>query len=95
MIGLIPPASIGPIADDDPLTPVNCANSDAGVYKYVAYLYDPDLKLHTPVELYTMGDVREVNLSEDGRTLHSWLETLCVENGYFSGCSPASYICRP
>ena len=95
MIGLIPPASIGPIANDDPLTPVNCASRDAGIYKYVAFLYDADLKLHTPVELYAMGDVQEVNLSEDGRTLHNWLKTMCVENGYFSGCNPHSSICRP
>jgi hypothetical protein len=95
MIRLVQPASVGPVADDDPLTPVNCGSKDAGIYTYVAYLYDSELKKHTPVYLYTMGDFQAVNLSEESRTLHKWLETTCVENGYFSGCNPASSVCRP
>jgi hypothetical protein len=95
MINLIQPASVGTLSNDDPLTSVRCTSSDAGIYTYTAYLYDPELKVHIPVTLYTMGDFQEVNLSQEGVRLHHWPETTCGENGYFSGCNPPSYICRP
>jgi hypothetical protein len=95
MSSLVQPASVGMLSHDDPLTPETCASRDAGILTYVAFLYDPDAKLHTPIYLYTMGDFPQVNLSEEGRTLHQWLQTTCFQNGYFSGCDPASEFCRP
>ena len=95
MISLIQPSSTGILSGDDPLTTADCASRDAGVYTYRAYLYDNDLKTHTPVYLYTMGDIKELNLSQESRTLHKWLETICNENGYSSSCKPNPHICRP
>ena len=95
MTALIQPASSGILSDDDPLTPFTCASHDAGIYSYRAYLYDRKRKTHTPVDLYTMGDITEVNLSQAGRTLHTWLETICIEDDYVDGCKPSRRICRP
>jgi len=95
MSSLIQPASVGTVSHDDPLTPGACASRDAGILTYVAFLYDSDAKLHTPIYLYTMGDSPEVNLSQEARTLHQWLQTTCFQNGYFWGCDPAPDFCIP
>ena len=95
MIGLIQPSSAGELSSDDPLTPGTCYSRDAGTVSYRAYLYNVDFKSRTAVELYSMGDFKRVNLSRDGRLLYEWLESVCTEHNYFSGCNPPPRICKP
>jgi hypothetical protein len=95
MESLIQTASIGELSYDDPLTEKDCYSKDAGTTTYQAYLYNSNLKTHTSVELYSMGDFKQLNLSNDGRFLYKWLENICIENNYFSGCNSAPYTCKP
>jgi hypothetical protein len=95
MRNLIEPASDSVLDSDNPLTPADCESQDAGIYIYRAFTHYGDSKVHAPVNLYVMGDKQAVNVSQEGIMLHQWLETICVDNDYFSGCKPSSQICRP
>jgi hypothetical protein len=91
---LIELASNGGLSSDDPLTPDDCATRDAGILSYRAFIFNETSKTYSPVDLYTIGDMLRVNLSQEGRDIYEWLEALCIEENLFWGCN-SEHLCKP